>query len=173
MQTSVTPNTQVRAVSPDDAAGICQIYNHYVLSSTITFEELPVAVEQMQQRILANQHANFPWLVACDDQQAIAGYAYASQWKARSAYRHSVEITVYVAPHAQGHGIATRLYQQLFQQLRQQEIHLAIAGIALPNQASIALHERFGMRQVGVFNQVGRKLGQWVDVGYWQLTLSQ
>ncbi len=101
----------------------------------------------------------------------VAGYAYASRWNLRSAYRHTVECTAYLAPDATGRGLGTRLYEELFARLRSLDVHAVIAVIALPNPASVALHERFGLRQAGLFREVGRKFGAWVDVGYWQATL--
>jgi phosphinothricin acetyltransferase len=101
----------------------------------------------------------------------IKGYAYATKWKERSAYRYSVEISVYVDRERQGQGWGTKLYQALFTQLQKLDIHLAIGGITLPNDASIALHEKFGMIKVAHFQEIGFKFEQWLDVGYWQLEL--
>ncbi|HEV7431928.1 MAG TPA: GNAT family N-acetyltransferase, partial [Steroidobacteraceae bacterium] len=93
---------------------------------------------------------------------------YASRWKGRCAYRYSVESTVYLEPLAVGQGLGTALYSALFARLQELGCHVVIGGIALPNAASVALHEKFGMRQVAHFAQVGNKFGRWVDVGYWQ-----
>lgn len=155
-----------------DAPAIALIYNEYVRNSAVTFEEEPVNQDIMAARIADVQAKNLPWLIAVDNQDNVVGYAYATPWKARSAYRHSVEITIYLSSKEQGKGWGTALYQQLFAELKQNEIHLVIAGIALPNQASITLHEKFNMKKVGQFKQVGRKFNQWIDVAYWQCILA-
>jgi phosphinothricin acetyltransferase len=111
--------------------------------------------------------ASLPWLVAESDGH-IRGYAYATKWKARSAYRFSVETTVYLADGLGRQGLGSRLYEELFRLLKKQGIHAAIGGIALPNDASVALHEKLGMRKVAHFEQVGFKFGKWVDVAYWE-----
>ncbi|WP_334313366.1 GNAT family N-acetyltransferase [Psychrosphaera algicola] len=112
-----------------------------------------------------------PWFVAIDENQII-GYCYASKWKGRCAYRYSVEATVYLSPTATSKGWGTQLYNQLLSQLTEQGIHAVVCGIALPNDASIALHEKFGMEKVAHFKQVGRKFDTWIDVGYWQCLLT-
>ena len=115
-----------------------------------------------------------PWLVAEGPAQECAGYAYAGRrHKNRCAYRHSVEVTVYVEPEAVGAGWGTQLYAGLFAALRQTAAHFAVGGIALPNDASVALHEKFGMRKVAHFSEVGFKFDRWIDVGYWQLLLPE
>lgn len=162
--------TMIRNAQPNDAAAIVEIYNHYVLTTTITFEEQPVAAAQMAERIAEVQAAALPWLVAERDGQ-VAGYAYASKWKPRSAYRHSVECSVYLDRQAVGGGVGSRLYEALFADLKSRGLHVVIGGIALPNESSIALHEKFGLKKVAQFEQVGFKFGRWVDVGYWQKTL--
>jgi L-amino acid N-acyltransferase YncA len=123
----------------------------------------------MAQRI-ADVTARFPWLVA-DEGGAIVGYAYATPWKPRSAYRFSVESTVYVAPDHMGRGVGTALYRELIDALRRLGVHCTVGGIALPNSASIALHEKLGFRKIGQFVEIGRKFDRWVDVGYWELSL--
>jgi phosphinothricin acetyltransferase len=105
------------------------------------------------------------------DAAGVRGYAYASRWKSRSAYRHTAEVTVYLEPAATRRGIGKRLYGALFDELRLGGCHVALGGIALPNDASVALHERVGMRKVGQLLAVGYKFGRWIDIGYWQLML--
>ena len=160
----------VRAALPGDAAGIAAVYNHYVLHDHATFETEPVAAADMATRLHAVAAAGLPWLVA-DDAGTIAGYAYAMPWRARAAYRRSVEISVYVAAAATGCGLGGALYERLLESLRSWGAHAAIGGIALPNAASVALHERLGFAQVAHFHEVGHKFGRWIDVGYWQLLL--
>lgn len=159
----------LRNVESKDAVALCQIYNHYIAHTIITFEENPVAPEEMLQRIL-NVTASFPWLVY-EDHGSIAGYAYATRWKERSAYRHSVEATVYLHPSATGKGIGSSLFTRLLAELRARQIHAVLGGVALPNAASVALLEKFGFQKVGHLKEVGFKFGQWIDVGYWQALL--
>ena len=159
----------IRACTSADAAAICAIYNAYVRETVITFEETPVPTAEMAQRI-GDVTAHWPWLVA-EEQGAILGYAYATPWKARSAYRFSVETTVYVAPGHMRRGLGAALYRQLIDELRVRGVHAAVGGIALPNAASIALHEKLGFKKIGQFVEIGRKLDRWVDVGYWELIL--
>jgi L-amino acid N-acyltransferase YncA len=159
----------IRTATVGDAAAICAIYNHYVAETTVTFETEPVSVADMSARI-AEVTAIFPWLVF-EEGGAIGGYAYAARWRPRTAYRHSVESTVYLAPHFQRRGIGTLLYRELIEKLRALGVHQVIGGAALPNPGSVALHERLGFRKVAHFAEVGRKFDRWIDVGYWQLAL--
>jgi phosphinothricin acetyltransferase len=159
----------IRPVTVADAAAICDIYNGYVRDTVITFEEAPVTPAEMARRI-EDFTARFPWLVA-EGEGAIVGYAYATPWRVRSAYRFSVETTVYVAPVHHGRGIGGSLYRELLEGLRKLEVHCAVACIALPNEASVALHEKLGFKKIGQFVEIGYKLGRWVDVGYWELIL--
>ena len=160
----------VRAVTAADAGAVAGIYNHYVLETVVTFEEEPVTSDEMSRRIDEVRAASLPWFVA-ERAGAIAGYAYASRWKARSAYRFSSEVTVYLAPEQGRRGIGSALYAELLSALRGSGLHAAIGGIALPNEASVALHERFGFKKVAHFEQTGFKFNRWIDVGYWQLIL--
>ena len=159
----------IRACVAGDAAALCAIYNHYVSDTVVTFEETPVAAAEMAQRIVGVA-TRFPWLVA-EEVNEVVGYAYATPWKARSAYRLSVESTVYVAPGQARRGIGTALYAELIDALRKLGVHAVVGGIALPNAASIALHEKLGFKKIGQFSEIGRKFDRWVDVGYWQLLL--
>ena len=161
----------IRAATADDAAPIAAIYNHFVQRTIVTFEEEPVSAAELARRMETVWSAALPWIVATRD-DTVLGYAYASKWKERYGYRFSVEISVYLAPDAGGHGIGSMLYAELFAQLTSRGVHAAIGGIALPNDASIALHEKFGMRKVAHFEQTGFKFGQWVDVGYWERILT-
>ena len=153
-----------------DADAIARIYNHYVLQTVVSFEEEPVTVVDMAARIEEVASVALPWLVAEQAGQLI-GYAYATKWKGRSAYRYSVETSVYLLPGYIGRGLGTALYQRLIDRLKGRGLHVAIGGIALPNDASVALHEKLGFRKVAQFPEVGFKLGRRVDVGYWHLTL--
>ncbi len=163
----------VRAVELTDATVIADIYNHYVNESSITFEEESVDRAEMARRISETQEQDLPWYVAEDDNKKCLGYCYASKWKGRCAYRFSVEVTVYLHPDEVGNGAGTNLYKVLFDNLRSLNFHVVIGGIALPNPASVRLHEKFGMKKVAQFEEVGFKFGEWVDVGYWQGFLTE
>jgi L-amino acid N-acyltransferase YncA len=158
-----------RDAHPDDAAAICKIYNHYVLNTTVTFEEEAVSPEAMAVR-LEGVSINLPWLVHERDGRVV-GYAHASAWKSRCAYRYSAETSVYLAPNSVGRGLGRSLYLDLIERLSQTDCHSLLAGIALPNDPSIALHEKLGFEKVGQFKEVGRKFDSWVDVGYWEKLL--
>ncbi len=159
----------VRPAIAADAAALAGIYNHYVRDTVVTFEEEPVPTAEMARRV-AEVQARWPWYVI-DDGGAVVGYAYASAWKMRTAYRHSVESTVYLAPGVTGRGFGTLLYGALLSQLERDGLHCVIGGIALPNAASVALHEKCGFRKVAQFHEVGFKSGRWIDVGYWEILL--
>ena len=159
----------IRPATPLDAEAIASIYNPYVAGTVISFETAPVTPEEMAGRIRATL-ATHPWLVREED-GVILGYAYAGRWKDREAYRFSVETTVYVAQDQARTGVGRSLYAALLPELRIRGFHTALAVIALPNDASVALHEAFRFRQAGLTPQVGWKSGRWVDVGYWVLPL--
>jgi len=160
----------IRQAENSDSQRIADIYNHYITSSVVTFEEQTVTAGEITGRIQETKAGQLPYIVAESDGE-IVGYAYASKWKGRCAYKFSAEVTVYLSPDATAQGHGTRLYEVLFSELRKRSYHIAIAGIALPNPVSVALHERFGMEKVAHFKEVGFKFGRWVDVGYWQVKL--
>ena len=160
----------IRNAVIEDAQAIASIYNHYVENTCVTFEIEPVPATEIARRIDECASHNLPWLVAEEDGQVL-GYCYATKWKGRCAYKYSVEATVYLAQDATAKGWGSQLYRALLAQLKTRGIHAVICGIALPNAASVALHEKFGMEKVAHFKEVGRKFEQWVDVGYWQCLL--
>jgi phosphinothricin acetyltransferase len=160
----------LRPAAAADSESIARIYNHYVQNTVVTFEEEPLSAQAMATRIADIQGLSLPCLVAEID-NGIAGYAYATRWKARHAYRYSVETTIYLEHGRQRHGIGSILYSGLLSSLRERGIHVAIGGAALPNDASVALHEKLGFEYVATFHQVGFKHGRWVDVAYWQRML--
>ena len=162
----------VRDATASDAAALAAIYNHFVAGTVVTFEEAAVDAAEMARRVAEVQSALWPWLVAVENGR-VAGYAYAALWKRRSAYRRTAEVTVYLDPAATGRGLGSLLYGRLFPLLERRGVHAVVAGISLPNPASVALHERFGMHKVAHFEQVGFKLGTWIDVGYWQCILGE
>jgi phosphinothricin acetyltransferase len=161
--------TILRLAQPADAEAICAIYNHYISNTCISFEEVEVNIAEMSARI-HEVTQQLPWLVLEEEGQ-IRGYAYATKWRVRPAYRHSVETSVYLAHDVRGRGWGRQLYEELLVRLRGQGLRTAIGGVALPNDASVALHEKMGYEKVAHFQQVGHKHGRWIDVGYWQKLL--
>lgn len=165
-------NLTIRSVATHDLESIVAIYNHYIRDTAISFEEVEITIEQLAQRIDAVKSSSLPWLVAELSGQVV-GYAYAGKFHQRSAYRFTVEATVYLAHDMPGNGIGTQLYSELLAILKRQDIHSIIGIIALPNQPSVALHEKFGFRKIGHFLEVGFKFNTWQDVGYWQVILQK
>jgi len=161
---------RIRSAAATDCEALAHIYNYYIENTVITFEEAPIAAQGMAARLADVQNASLPWLVA-ELEGAVVGYAYATRWKVRSAYRYSVETTIYLKHGCEGRGIGKQLYSELLGILRGCGIHVAIGGAALPNEASVALHENLGFERVATFRQVGFKHDRWVDVAYWQIVL--
>lgn len=162
---------EVRPARADDADGIAAIYAPIVRDTPISFEVDPPSRDEMRRRI-ATIGAGTPWLV-CTAGERVAGYAYASGHRERAAYRWSVDVTVYVHEDARGHGVGTALYHALLAILPLQGFHRAHAGITLPNTGSVRLHESMGFTPVGVYPEVGFKLGAWHDVGWWARDLAR
>ncbi len=160
----------IRHATVDDAEQVAAIYNYYIANTVITFEIEPVDAGEIADRIDATNAIPLPWLVA-ERQAKVLGYAYASKWKGRCAYRFAVESTIYLDIEQTGKGIGLPLYSALIDAIRAQSMRSVIGGISLPNDASVRLHERLGFQKVGHFERVGFKLDRWVDVGYWQLQL--
>jgi L-amino acid N-acyltransferase YncA len=152
-----------------DAAACLAIYAPYVEATPISFEEEAPGLETFAGRIRSAQQRH-RFLVA-EDAGAIAGYAYAGVHRTRAAYRWTTEVAVYVARERHRSGVGRRLYENLFDRLREQNYRLAVAGVTLPNDASVGLHEALGFRKVGVFPRIGWKFGRWHDVGWWSLDL--
>lgn len=160
----------IRPADPDrDAAACVAIYAPHVEVGATSFEEVPPTPEELARRIATTTEAH-PWLVAESDGRVV-GYAYAGPHRARPAYRWAAEVSVYVASERRREGHATALYRELAECLRRQRFQVACAGITLPNPASIALHERLGFVEVGVYRRIGWKDGGWRDVAWWQLEL--
>ena len=164
---------QVRPAKEADLSAINAIYNHYVQESHVTFDLEPTTMESRQEWFghYTNKgpHRLF---VAVEDGQVI-GFASSSVFKSRAGYATSVETSVYVAPEHGGKGTGARLYERLFAALNGQDVHRAYAGIALPNPASIALHERFGFKRVAVFTEPGRKFDRYWDVAWFEKALDK
>ena len=162
----------IRVATPDDAEAIAAIYAPIVRDTVISFETVPPAVDEMRSRIVATLR-RFPWLVSEDGQGRVDGYAYASSHRDRAAYQWSADTTAYVRADARGRGVGGRLYVSLLARLAELGYFQAFAGIALPNAASVALHESVGFEPIGVYRRVGFKHGAWHDVGWWQRKLRE
>jgi L-amino acid N-acyltransferase YncA len=152
-----------------DGAACASVYAPFVLETAISFEEEPPSADEFSRRIEAvSEH--FPWLVA-DDDGAVIGYAYAAAHRERAAYRWAADVAVYVAQGSQRRGVGRALYDALLSLLVRQGVHVACAGVTLPNDASVALHEACGFEFVGVYKRIGWKMGRWHDVAWWELEL--
>ena len=165
----------IRAAVPEDAAAIAAIYAPHVLTGTVSFEIEPPDARTMRTRMAASEGL-YPWLVVTNGEgegSGVLGYAYAAKFRERAAYRYVVETSIYVADVAQRQGAGRLLYEALIDTLRAQGFVHAIGAIALPNDASIGLHEAVGFRRTGVYREVGYKNGQWIDVGLWQCELNE
>ena len=160
----------LRLVAPDDAAAVAAIYAPIVLETAISFEEIPPDIASMRARISAHP-PDKAWIVAQDDDGTIAGYAYASVWRARPAYRFGAELTVYVAETARRRGIGRTLYEALLQLMAAQGYRRAFAGVTLPNDASVALHKAIGMAEAGTFRAAGFKFNRWHDLLFLEKTI--
>lgn len=168
MKSGGTPQPEIRPARTSDAEAIRAIYGPIVTSSSISFEESVPSMEEIVRRMTSRPR--LPWLVAVVGDE-VAGFAYASTHRARPAYRWSAECSVYVSERSRGSGIGRQLYERLIAEVRDLGYASLFAGIALPNPASVTLHERLGFRSIGVFPDVGFKLGGWHDVGWWALPL--
>lgn len=155
----------IREATFSDAKAIADIYNYYIVNTIITFELDPLPAEEVVKRMEKYREVG-PYLVSEEDGE-IVGYAYVSKFRERPAYSHSVETSIYLKNGCGGQGLGTRLYSELLSQVVLQ-YHAIIGGIALPNEASVRLHERCGFKKVAHFSEVGRKFGKWIDVGFWQ-----
>ena len=162
---------KIRLAKINDATKILQIYTPYVLDSAISFEITVPTLDEFKNRM--KEYSNkFPWIV-CEIDEQVVGYAYASAHRSRCAYEWSVEASVYIEDKYQGKGIGTKLYKTLFQLLKNQGVVNIFAGITLPNEGSIRLHESLGFLPIGIFKDVGFKKGLWRDVGWWQLQIQK
>jgi len=159
----------VRPYEPGDEAAICAIYNHYIERTTITFEIDALSREQMRARIEAYVQA-YPFYV-CELEGTVRGYCYATQFRPRAAFRHTVEASVYVDANVCGRGVGRAMYATLMSELETRDVRTVVGVVALPNEASERLHDAFGFSRVGQLREVGRKLGQWIDIAYFQKML--
>ena len=162
----------IRPATLDDLEGLTEIYNHYVVHSAITFDLQPFTAAE--RRAWFDDHTGsgpHRLLVAADKHGKCVGYASSSRWRPKAAYNTTVEVSVYCHPEACGRGCGTALYTALFAMLDPENVQTIVAGVSLPNPASLALHERFGFRPVGVFHAVGRKFDKFWDVAWFERPL--
>lgn len=159
----------IRKVTKGDAPAIMDLYNYYVNNSIVTFDIHHSSLKKIQTKI-ETTIKRFPWIVY-EENGEILGYAHGSEWKAKDGYKHSTETTVYLKHESIKKGIGSLLYQELIAQLTALNYHALIGCITLPNDASIALHEKLGFEKVGHFKEVGYKFDKWIDVGYWELII--
>jgi phosphinothricin acetyltransferase len=158
-------NVTVRSASLDDLAALTEILNHYIIHTHITFDVHPSAPEQRVPWF--HEHSDgkrYRMMVACDGQGGVLGYASTGRFRSKEAYETTVEASVACHPDAVGRGLGTLLYGALFEAIADQDIHRIVAGIAQPNHASNALHQRFGFKAIGSFTEVGRKFEKYWDV---------
>jgi L-amino acid N-acyltransferase YncA len=159
---------RIRKIELTDAFQIAEIYNYYIETSHATFELETINSDEMENRIRESLTQKFPFF-ACEKNGEIVGYTYGRQFRPRRAYLHSIEVSVYIKNGCEGKGIGTKLYEELFREIWRKDFHAIIAGISLPNETSVKLHEKFGFKKVAHFREVGRKFDRWIDVGYWEL----
>jgi len=165
----------IRAATPEDAGAIAAIYAPHVLTGTASFEIDPPDARAIRTR-MASSDGLYPWMVATNgeaDGGGVIGYAYASKFRDRPAYRYVCESSIYLTDASRGSGVGRLLYEALVDTLRAQGFVHAIGAITLPNDRSIKLHEAVGFRRAGVYREVGFKHGQWIDVGFWQCQLNE
>src|SRR5258708_39706651 len=163
-------SAQITFATADDAPAIARIYAPFVENTAVSFETIPPSADEMATRIEALANAQLPWLVMKDDHRLL-GYAYAANHRDREAYQWSVESSAYVDESARRSSVGRNLYNALFDILERQGYQNVYAGTTLPNDASIGFHKSFGFREIGVYRQVGYKLGKWHDVAWWYLRI--
>ena len=162
---------KIRSADPGrDAAACASIYAPHVEASATSFEAEPPTAAEFAERI-ERTGATHPWLVA-ESEGEILGFAYACEHRTRAAYRWAADVSIYLAEANRGQGVGRALYEVLLERLREQRFRVACAGVTLPNEASVRLHESLGFAPVGVYRRIGWKAGAWRDVGWWQLDLS-
>lgn len=159
---------EIRKVVATDAKAISEIYNYYIKDTVITFEEEAITEADVLKRIEA--YSDYPWLV-CEHGGELLGYAYAAIFKPRASYRFTVESSIYLRNGVEGRGLGSKLYKKLIADLKKQGIHSLIGIISLPNDLSVAMHEKLGFEKAAHFREAGFKFGRWIDVGYWQLMI--
>jgi phosphinothricin acetyltransferase len=167
-QSSGMADVSIRCGVADDLPGLTEIYNHYIRETPVTFDIEPFSVEQRRPWFDGFSETGRHRLLVAEREAGVIGWACSHQFRAKSAYDGSVETTVYLAPEALGEGIGARLYAALFDSLSDEPVHRAVAGVTMPNPASVALHRRFGFTPVGTFREVGLKFGRHWDVQWFE-----
>ncbi|MBI5949731.1 MAG: N-acetyltransferase [Chloroflexi bacterium] len=162
---------RVRPATNDDLPRLTEIYNHYIVTTPATFDIEPFTVEQRREWFTHYDDTGHHRVLVAEAEGQVVGMTWSSAFRPKRAYETTVETSIYCAPEATGIGLGTTLYQALFAALADQGLHRAVAGITLPNDASVRLHERFGFRQLGVFSEVGRKFGRYWDVAWFEKRL--
>ena len=164
----------IRNAVLEDASAIAKIYNHYIEKTDVTFEMEMVDSNEIQQRIQNTLAGGHPWLVKLNAKSEVVGYAYAGRWRARAASRATVESAIYVSHDQTGQGIGRALYETLLDRLQEAgNVRVVIGVIAVPNDASVALHHKLGFKEAGLYREVGRKFDRWIDVLSLQLKMSE
>ncbi len=165
--------TLIRLAARADMPRLTAIYNHYVLTSPVTFDLEPLTVAQRTAWFLQHADTGRHRLLVADEERLVVGYASTSRFRDRAAYDTTVEASIYCAPEAVGRGIGSMLYRQLFAAIANEDVNRIVAGITLPNNASVALHRSFSFVQVGIFSQNGRKFDRYWDVAWFERPLNQ
>jgi phosphinothricin acetyltransferase len=174
MEPRTDPTTAAITLRPareTDLPRLTEIYNHYVINTPITFDLDPVTVDQRRPWLAQFAESGPHRLLVAEDAGLVIAYAGSHQFRTKKAYDTTVETTIYCAHDHTGRGVGPALYTALFEALRGEDLRMVIAGITLPNPASVALHERFGFTPAGVMHQVGRKFGRYWDVGFYEKPL--
>jgi phosphinothricin acetyltransferase len=166
------PVCSIRPATIEDLPALTDLYNHYIVNSAITFDLRPLTTGERRGWFDDHPGGRHRLLVAVDDDARRLGYATTSRWRAKAAYDTTVESSVYCHPDAVGRGCGSALYAALFDSIATEDVQRIVAGVALPNPASIRLHERFGFRLVGVFHGVGRKFDTYWDVAWFERPLT-
>lgn len=161
---------KIRNVTLNDAKAICEIYNYYVENTAVSFEVQPVSESEMRNRISNNINFGYPYYVG-EVQGQLVGYCYIHRWGNRCAYATTQEVSIYLDVKETRKGYGSLFFEHLLKNVDNEKVHTLIAGICIPNEVSVRLHEKFGFKQVSLFKEVGRKFNQWLDVGHWQLNL--
>jgi phosphinothricin acetyltransferase len=164
-------HTIIRQAVGADLAALTSIYNHYVLTSAVTFDLEPLTLEQRSAWFHEHSNKGRHRLLVADEEGLVIGYASTSRFRERAAYDTTVEASIYCAPEMLGRRIGTTLYRALFEEIASEDINRIVAGITLPNHASVALHQSFGFVRVGIFSQAGRKFDRYWDVAWFERPL--
>jgi phosphinothricin acetyltransferase len=162
---------KIRKATLDDAAAICNIYNYYIENTAITFEITPISESEMRQRIHETVLAGYLFYIGERNGKMI-GYYYTHHWHNRCAYKCTAEVSIYLDRHETGKGYGAQLFEHLLSHIDKSATHVLIAGICIPNESSVRLHEKFGFKQTSHMKEIGRKFDQWWDVGHWQLIIN-